>query len=74
MTDAATTDTLALIRDLAAGLGLPVATGPEAEARFARAVAQLERVSPGAVARMRDGLGDRLQREGAAVRAAGAVQ
>jgi hypothetical protein len=73
MTDTAPSDTLALIRDLAAGLGLPVARGPDA-ADIAPILQAMEAASPGATTRLRAALGERLQRQGAVAVAAGAVQ
>lgn len=72
MADDKTTETLALVRDLAAGLGLPVAVGCEAD--LASILQAMETASPGAATRLRAGLGGRLQRQGAAAVAAGAVQ
>ncbi|WP_439471298.1 hypothetical protein [Brevundimonas sp.] len=74
MTDDAAVATLALVRDLASGLGLPVATGPEAEARFTDILRTIETLNPGATTRLRTGLTDRLHEAGAEARATGAVQ
>lgn len=74
MIDNQTAETLALVRDLAAGFGLPVSSGPGAEARFAALLKTLEALQPGAAARLRTGLSDRLHDLGAEARATGAVQ
>lgn len=74
MTDDQTAETLALVRDLAAGFGLPVSSGPVAKARFADLLKTLEALQPGAAARLRTGLFGRLQDLGADARATGAVQ
>ena len=65
-----TTELLALVRDLAAGLGFPVAPEPDA-AGFYAALGAMEAASPGAAARLRSTLGAQLEKRGAAVLAAG---
>ena len=63
-------DALALIRDLAADVGLGGVAAPD----LAPILAAMEAASPGATARLRVTLGARLQARGAAAVAAGAVQ
>jgi hypothetical protein len=74
MTDDQTAETLALVRDLATGFGLPVTSGPVAEARFADLLKTVETLQPGAAARLRSGLSGRLQQLADEARATGAVQ